>query len=68
VELTQYVLDSLPIKIENIDGTLVSPVINVNSHRRYPDEKQSVDRKPMNIEKQSGKTNNHTNINLSFTE
>lgn len=50
MELTQFVLDSLPIKRKNTDGTY-------DSHRKYPDEKRSVDRKPMNIEKQSGKIN-----------
>lgn len=43
MELTQFVLDSLPIKRKNSDV-------------KYPDEKRSVDRKPINIEKQSGKT------------
>jgi len=57
VELTQFVLDSLPIKRKNTDGTLASPMVNVDSHRKYPDEKRSVERKPLNIEKQSGKIN-----------
>ncbi|XP_008187329.1 vacuolar protein sorting-associated protein 13C isoform X2 [Acyrthosiphon pisum] len=56
VELTQFVLDSLPIKRKNTDGTLASPMLNVDSHRKYPDEKRSVERKPMNIEKQSALT------------
>lgn len=55
MELTQFVFDSLPINRKNTDGILVSPMVNIDSHRKYRDEKPSVDRKQLNIEKQSGK-------------
>lgn len=56
VELTQFILDSLPIKRKMTDDTLISPMISFDGRRRYRDEKPAVDKRPLTIEKQSGKT------------
>lgn len=72
MELTQFVFDSLPIKRKNTDGILVSPMVNIDGHRKYRDEKPSVDRRQLNIEKQSGKIIIYNNklfyYKLSFTK
>lgn len=54
VELTQFVLDSLPIK-RKITDNLVSPMISTDGRKKYREEKTAVDKKPLNVEKQSGK-------------
>jgi len=56
VELTQFAFDSLPTKRKNIDDTLVFPMVNVDGHKKYQNEKPLLNRKQLNIEKQSGKT------------
>lgn len=54
VELVQFIFDSLPIKRKNVDDTLVSPMISSDGRRKYRDEKPVVDKKILNVEKQSG--------------
>jgi len=55
VELTQFVLDSLPMKRKMTDDNLVSPMISTDERKKYRDERSAIDKKPLNIEKQSGK-------------
>lgn len=54
MELIQFVCDSLPIKRKITDDTLVSPMISSDGRRKYRDEKPIVDKKILNVEKQSG--------------
>lgn len=54
VELTQFVLDSLPIKKKMTDDTLASPMISTGGRRKYRDEKPVADKKTLKAEKQSG--------------
>lgn len=54
VELTQFVLDSLPTKRKITDDTLASPIISTDGRRKYRDEKPLADKKTLKAEKQSG--------------
>lgn len=56
VGLTQFVFDSLPIKRKMMhDDPLVSPMISTDGRKKYRDEKLAVDKKPLVVEKESGK-------------
>lgn len=55
VELVQFIFDSLPIKRKmNDDEILVSPMISTEGRRKFRDEISVADKKPLNVEKQSG--------------
>lgn len=55
VELTQFIIDSLPIKRYINDSTLVSPMISADVRRKFRDEKPVEDKKILDIENPSGK-------------
>lgn len=67
VGLAQFVFDSLPIKRKTIhDDTLVSPIISTDDRKKYRDEKLAVDRKPLIVEKESGKVLISSSKKISF--
>lgn len=55
VELTQFIIDSLPIKRNINNSTLVSPMISADVRRKFIDEKPVVDKNILDIENLSGK-------------
>lgn len=55
VELTQFIIDSLPMKRKVTDDSLMSPMISADGRKKYRDEKPLVGKKTTNFEKQSGK-------------
>jgi len=66
VELTQFVFDSLPIKKKICDDTLGSPMISTDGRKKYREERSVVDKKPLNVEKQSGKNNLIKHIQIFY--
>lgn len=55
VELTQFVIESLPMKRKITNDTLMSPMIGADGHRKYRDEKPVMNTKISNTKKQSGR-------------
>jgi len=55
VELTQFIIDSLPMKRKLTTDTLASPMVGADGHRKYRDEKPVTNTKISKTEKPSGK-------------